>query len=304
VQAAGVDPLESGGISCVEIVGNTLLQLEYYDSGVQVLRVLDITDITAPIDITVVSLPSPYGCNGVTIDNGFMYLFGGSNGIGHIDISDLENPKVLTNFNPRSNTSIWDVDVDNGLGVAITDTELLFFTPGRYLGLLVALPKFSNYVSDVYIYDDTVIADGSIYDASNPLQPALLGNVTAMGPVVADLGENILLTQGSDNLRWFDMSVPRLPVVLGESTVGCFIRDVDVLNGMAAVLCYTGSQYRLKFFDVSTLGTAMLLHNDSDSYYTGNHSRVTLGSEAAAVPGAIIDPNLSVPEGPIFTLPN
>ncbi len=86
--------------------------------GINRLDILDVTDISAPVEIASYPMDNPHG---LAIDDTSLFLADGASGLKVFDVSDAENIQSINNLGGRF---IFDVIVQGDLAISIGETGL------------------------------------------------------------------------------------------------------------------------------------------------------------------------------------
>ncbi|MFO7889679.1 MAG: FlgD immunoglobulin-like domain containing protein [bacterium] len=234
-----------------------------YNYGVRVLDVDNPASIPAQVgsfttgshDHTYTMYYHQYDLDATTADSTYLFVAGGTQGLGIVDASDVTDPALagasyqyFDTYNARSvfvrDTIAYVADYSGGL--RLVDISDIFVTSlasaslvetGRYE------PGSSLYVRDVvvsdgYAYIAVSYTGVQIIDISNPNAPTLVATCNNDGEAafgIDKLGNYVYLADGADGLRIIDVSNPSNPVEQRQLSTSGTATNVQVFENYAYV---------------------------------------------------------------------
>ncbi|MCB0787416.1 MAG: hypothetical protein KDC02_24765, partial [Flavobacteriales bacterium] len=213
----GTDPV------AVEVSGNLAYVL---DNGTNELKVVDVSDPTAPAVIGILGIGTTPNAIAVLGDHAYV-IDVGTDDLKVIDISDPAAPTLAGNVGVGSVPS--DVAVSGSHAYVVGNSSLKVIAVGdpnmpALVGTLGlgANPK-SIALNGVYAYVvDAVSGDLKVIDISNPSMPTLAGSmVLGSSPrsiAIAD-AYACVIDSDSDDLKLIDISDPAVPTLAGSVNI-------------------------------------------------------------------------------------
>jgi len=229
--------LDTPGIASydVEVVGG----VAYVADGWSGLRIVDVSDLAAPVELG--ALDTPYHADNVEVAGDLAYIAGGSR-LHVIDVSDPSAPVEIGSLGTAGAGRVQVADdlayvAAGGFGLRIIDVsdptlpvELgALDTPGNAADVEVMgnLAYVVTYLYDGYGY----FVGLKIFDVSDPFAPVELGAVATPGLAWhVEVVGNLAYVTG-DGLRIIDVSDPQSPVALGGAlapaeNIGAVVGDL------------------------------------------------------------------------------
>lgn len=234
-----------------------------YDYGVRVLDVDNPATIPAQVgsfttgshDHTYTTYYYQYDLDATTADSTYLFIAGGTQGLGIVDASDVTDPALAAasyqyydTYNARSvfvrDTIAYIADYSGGL--RLVDISDIFVNPLASASLVLTgsyEPGSSLYVRDVvvsdgYAYIAVSYTGVQIVDISNPNAPTLVATCNNDGEAafgIDKLGNYVYLADGADGLRIIDVSTPSNPIEQRQISTGGTAYNVQVFENYAYV---------------------------------------------------------------------
>jgi len=213
------------------------------------LRIIDISNPSAPLEVAIVDTPGT--AVGVEVVGGFAYVADGSaGGLRVIDVSDPSSPKEMGIFDTL--TDARDVAVTNGIAYLIDGKHLRIIDVSNPV-LLEELSAFdfgsSAYLKDIKVVDEVAyVIDGrsgvrilDVSDSARPIELAVL-SMSSFGDEIEVVGgvgylpDRVVGSSGRPNaLRIIDVTNPAAPVQLSALATFTDIRAVEIHGQFAYV---------------------------------------------------------------------
>jgi hypothetical protein len=215
---------------------------------------------------TVAEIAIPGYANNVDVSGNHAYIAAGSAGLVIVDVTNTDDPQILTAFDTPGNAN--DVRVvggrayvaDGSSGLQIIDVS----TPASPV-LLGSLDTPGD-ANDLVVRDTRVyLADGPagvrIIDVSNPAAPGTLGSVNTSGSARGvDVSEDWVVVADETSVQIINATTPTAPVVTSSVTdMFGMVLDVEVRNRLAYVAVF--NQGGLNLVDFSTPAAPRLIAN-------------------------------------------
>ncbi|GBE29663.1 LVIVD repeat protein [bacterium BMS3Bbin04] len=194
----------------------------YVATGSSGLKIVDISDPTAPVEMGSIAYEPPNNVLDVAVQGDYAYLAVGPHGLRVIDVSDPEEPWEVGSLLPFSTTLGVDVQgdfvyvADRFGGVLVIDIfdpaspvqVGSYDTPGDALDVTV---------DGDYVYLAAFYEGLRIIDVVNPTAPTEVGFYNTPGNArhVAVAGDYAYVADGGEGLRIVDITVPSQPVEAG-----------------------------------------------------------------------------------------
>lgn len=245
----------------------------YLTAGSDGLRVVDVSDPTAPTEIAAVDLGADTSARYLDLVGGMVYISGWQSGtsddrLAVVDVTDPAHPSLSANVVIPSGGR--DIVVRDGLAhifggypgalhiynVTIPQAPVWQGSesiPSKYQERLAAID--GHILVTTYLYGLTVI------ETADPTDPAPVGGVDAPGRSQdAALADGVLFIATEERgLRLVDVSVPSQPAELGYSTVVPEPAAIGVRGDFAYVASYSGQG--LVVLDISNPTAPQVLGN-------------------------------------------
>ena len=240
----------------IEVVDGLAYVVGHHAQKAGPLRVIDVSNPEAPIQLGVLDLAAAEGAVGVAVAGELAYI-ATRLGLRVIDVS-----------NPAAPVEIGGFDIPFGAGAVEVVGGLVYLLDGSGLRVIdVSNPTVPFEVGGVNTPGDpqdvevvgglAYIADGGsglrIIDVSNPAAPVEIGALTPpsldRAVDVAVVGELAYVAEASSGLRVIDVSNPASPVELGAINFPDQALAVEVVGGLAYV---AGRNSGLRVIDVSS----------------------------------------------------
>jgi len=308
--ASTIGTLASNFLSNISVSGNYLYGA--YDTGNSSsrMRIFDISNPTAPVQVTETS----HGARiyDVYVDGNYAYVSATSNGLSIVDITDPTTPIITGTYDTPSwscrvhvqGTIAYVADWTGG-GLQIIDVSNpaapaflgSYDTPGSACGGIQAAGD--------YVY----LADGSeglmIFDVADPTDPILVNTITGTVNEVLVKGDIAYVT--GSGLKIYDITNPVAPVLLSTATDITTGSKMKINNGFAYVI--DGGV--LKILDISDLAAISLMATYetglsdldllNDLVYAGASAIKVIAPGAYQSPGSYISSAIDVGEHLGFT---
>jgi hypothetical protein len=236
----------------------------YLAAGAAGLRIIDVSDPTAPVELSVFDTPS--FATDVDVVGGVAYVADSSYNSG-LRVIDVSNPRVPIEIGavpiapPQSYTGyVWEVEVVDGIAYVGVYASY----PGDDGGLWifdVSVPATPTLIAK--LVDDRIDRPSSLevvgdfawingiksIDVSDPSQPHLAGSLFTgfKNPDVTVVDGFAYLALDPFGIAIVDASHPAVPAVLSEYPISGYPGAVDVVDNVAYVTNSTG----LEIIDVS-----------------------------------------------------
>ena len=217
----------------------------YVADGESGLRIIDVSDPSAPVEIGAVDTPG-YASD-VDVVDAFAYIADGTEGMRIIDVSNPNAPSEVGAYRPPRGNYPGTLSIDVVGKVA--------YLASRFSGLRIIDISDPSAPIELGAFDeseslgafDVCVVDGIAYlssgpryrvrtiDVSDPAVPIEVcvglpwGRTVEVKDGVAYIGS---LPFGQSGLRIFDVSDPTAPVPLAVADTPETVRDVEVVNGL------------------------------------------------------------------------
>ncbi len=288
----------------------------YAGSGTT-LQILDVSDLANPLLVNEIILPSWIDEGEMVLDGTTLYVPAQSAGILIYDVSDPENPSLLSVFDTpgylrggmeKDGTLLYAADSTGGVAILdVSDpsspTGVGTFAPPPIMGITpdirdVAVSGSYLYAADIYM----VLWIVDITDPSNPVEISHLE--VEMYPECVTLdGSDLYLIGGVDDyatqpgLRVYDLSTPAAPAQIGTFFVTSYPEWIDL---QGSVLYMVDGSDGLRILDVSNPAAPTQIGQYDNDVHTMHvalsGARASLSQEYGGV--TLLD--VTTPASPVF----
>lgn len=148
-----------------------------------------------------------------------------------IDISDKENPQILTDFPGAAGGVSFDGEFAYSTQYSSGQVSIYDVSDKNNISLVnqfnVSLTNLNvavNVENDILYVSDYINGDTEVYDVSDKLNPVLLSTITANSrnafnnPVIIDCDGNFIYITTSEGIEMYNMTDPSNPVKVWEKT--------------------------------------------------------------------------------------
>ncbi|WP_370574707.1 PGF-pre-PGF domain-containing protein [Methanomethylovorans sp.] len=287
-----------GSISNVAVVGN----YAYLGQG-QDMLVVDITDVSDPLEVGRITTPSLV--NNVAVSGNYAYVANGENGLLIVDITNKATPTIKGNYTSGSAYGVavsenyaYVADGEDGLVIvdvsdpASPTLEDVYDTAGDASGVVV---------SGDYAY----VADGTnglvVVDIADPSSPSLEGTCDTAGDAsdVAVSGNYAYVADDTSGLAIINIANPSSPTLADSYDTANHALGVAVSGSYAYVADGDGSSLVIVNITDPAAASSAAVYSATEGYaydvaVSGNYAYVAYGRSGLAIV------NVTTPAAPTF----
>jgi len=218
------------------------------------------------------------------IRDGLAYCAGGTGGFEIVDITDLENPKVIGKYETELRFS--DLYIQGDFVYLADDLLILDISDPTNPIYVTSFDGFSVYqviANDKYVYtcdSSSNFRIFNIHDPDNPTNPELIGSISL--PVsITDIklyetnnGKYIVSTSLVDGLRIIDVRYPSEPKIVGSYPGNLLFQpySIQIINNIVFIDDFYSEDNNeisgVKIFDISNLKNPQLI-SEYEIWYPG-----------------------------------